>query len=120
MTIKILSKDTDCFGMDTYRDDNVTIPLAFRPTLTHEVNPNASGTNNQVTIRVRVPVVTTLNGVTTSTNRFEFIGKFTALQAVTSDVERMRCLDIAIEYLNAAKASIVNGILPVTAVALIK
>lgn len=120
MTIKILSKDVDSFGMDTYRDDNATIPLAYRPTITHEVNPNTSGTNNQVTIRVRVPVVTTVNGVATSTDRFEFIGKYTALQAVTADVERARCLDLAIEYLTAAKAAIINGILPATPVALVK
>lgn len=120
MTIKILSKDIDSFGTDVYRDDNATIPLAYRATVTQMVNPNTTGTNNQVTIKVRVPVVTTTNGVTTSNDRFEFIGKFTALQAVTADAERTRCIDLAIEYLNGAKASIANGILPATVITMTK
>lgn len=118
MAFKILSKDVDAFGVDTYRDEDATIPLAFRPTITHSVNPNSAGTNNQVTVKVRVPVVTTVNGVIQSTNRFEFVGKFSALQNVTSDGARVRCLDAAIEYLNRTKAAIVNGQLPSAAVAL--
>lgn len=120
MTIKILSKDIDAFGTDLYRDDNAAVPLAFRATVTHSVNPNSAGTNNQVTVKVRVPVVTTINGVATSTDQFEFIGKFSALQSVTADAERARCLDLAIEYLTATKASIINGILPPAPVTLTK
>lgn len=118
MAFKILSKDVDAFGVDTYRDEDATIPLAFRPTITHSVNPNSAGTNNQVTVKVRVPVVTTVNGVNQSTDRFEFVGKFSALQNVTSDGARVRCLDAAIEYLTKAKAAIINGQLPSAAVAL--
>lgn len=120
MTMKVLSKDIDSFGTDVYRDDNATIPLAYRPTVTQMVNPNAAGTNNQVTVKVRVPVVTTANGVTTSNDRFEFIGKFTALQAITADAERIRCIDLAIEYLTGAKVAIANGILPATPITMAK
>lgn len=120
MTVKILSKDIDVLGTDTYRDDNAAVPLAYRATVTQTVNPNSEGTNNQVTLKVRVPVVTTVEGVTVSADRFEFIGKFSALQAITADTERARCLDLAIEYLTKARDSIMNGQLPSAAVTLAK
>lgn len=112
MSFSILSKDIDAFGTDIYRDEDKTIPLAFRPTITHSVNPNSDGSNHQVTVKVRVPVVTVTDGVTTSTDRFEFIGKFSSLQNIVADGPRLRCIDTAIEYLTEAKTAIINGQLP--------
>lgn len=120
MPLKPLQKDVDALGTDVYRDDNATVPLMFRATLTHSIKPNQAGTNNQVTVGVKVPVVTTVNGVNVSENRFECIVKFTALQNITNDTERARCLDLAIEYLTAAKANLIQGILPASVVALTK
>lgn len=120
MPLKPLQKDVDALGTDVYRDDNAAVPLMFRATLTHSIKPNQAGTNNQVTVGVKVPVVATVNGVNVSENRFECIVKFTALQNVTNDTERARCLDLAIEYLTATKANLVQGILPASVVALTK
>lgn len=120
MPLKILSKDVDAFGSDTYRDDNTAIPLAYRPTIVETINPNKEGTNNMVTVEVKVPVVETINGVTTSKNTFRCTVKYTALQSVTSDAERARALDLAIEYLTARKATLVQGILAASPVTLAK
>mgnify|MGYP001155424208 CR=1 FL=1 len=120
MPLKILSKDVDATGTDIYRDDNATIPLMYRATVTESIKANASGTNNNVNVHVKVPVITTVNGITTSTNSFNCNIKFTALQNVVADTERVRALDVAIEYLNARKTTLVQGILPPTAVTLTK
>lgn len=120
MPLKILSKDVDAFGTDTYRDDNAAIPLAFRPTIVETINPNKEGTNNMVTVEVKVPVVETIGGVTASNNTFRCTAKYTALQSVTADAERVRALDLMIEYLTIRKNTLTQGVLAPAAVTLTK
>ena len=119
MPLQILSKDVDAIGTDVYRDDDATVPLMHRATITESIKANASGTNNNVSVHVKVPVVVTSNGVTTSTDSFNVHVKYTALQNVVADTERVRALELAIEYLIARKATLVQGILSNSAVSLI-
>lgn len=120
MPFKILSKDVDAFGTDTYRDDNTAIPLAYRPTIVETINPNKEGTNNMVTVEVKVPVVEVIGGLTTSNNTFRCTAKFTALQSVTADAERIRALEVMIEYLTKRKDTLSQGVLASAAVTLTK
>lgn len=116
MPLVILSKDTDLLGTDRYRDSDKTIPMAFRATIDMTVNPNASNTNNQVTIKSVQPVVNTVQGVVTSKDSFLMVTKFSSLQHITNDAERERIFDNHLRFLIASKQSILDGQLPSQAV----
>lgn len=112
MPLAILSKDNDLLGTDKYRETDKTVPMAYRPTVEMSVNANASGTNNNVTVKSTFPVVTTVNGVTTSKDSFLMVSKFSSLQHITNDVERAKAFDDHIKFLGKARASILDGQLP--------
>lgn len=114
--IKILSKDTDLIGTDKYRDDTKSIPLAFRHTVDMSVNPNASGTNNMVTVKSNLPLVVTVDGRSQSSDSFLMTTKFSALQHVTDDAARASIFDKHIEFLTKSKAAILDGQLPDNAI----
>lgn len=110
--IKILSKDNDLIGTDTYRDDTKAIPLAYRHTIAMSINPNASGSNNMVTVKsVRPVVITAADGKVSSSDSFLGTFKFSALQHVTNDVERALCYDKLLEFLKlpAVRTAILDG-----------
>lgn len=117
--LKILQKDNSVVGADTYRDDTVSIPNAFRATLIHEINPNKVGTNNQVTVKNLNPVVVTIDGVSTAADTFFMSTKFSSLQHITNPVEREACWKNHMAYLMAAKPFILDGILPDNAITLL-
>lgn len=107
-----LSKQTDTVGVDRLRDEKSGTPLAYRPTVTHTVQPNASGSSNSVLVRVSVPCVLTVDGVTTATDTFLASSKFTSLQKITNDEERAQAYDDHIRYLIATRESNLLGQLP--------
>lgn len=112
MALLILSKDNDLFGTDRYRDNNKTVPMAHRATIDMSVNPNASGTNNQVTIKSLEPVIRTIDGVVSSDDSFLVVTKFSSLQHITNDAERERAFDNHLRFLITGKQAILDGQLP--------
>lgn len=112
----ILSKQTDALGVDQYRDNLAGVPMAYRPTISHSAALNPKGTSVSVQVRSTYPIVNEVNGVKTSTDQFLMQTKFTALQHVTNDTERAAIFDKHIEFLQAARASILEGRLPVAPV----
>lgn len=109
--IKIISKDNDILGTDKYRDDDATIPLAYRQTMELSVSPNASGTNHNVSLKTVVPVVNTIDGVTVSNDSFLAVTKFSALQHITNDTERAAAYDKHVAFLSNAEVreAFLNG-----------
>lgn len=114
MSYIYLSKQTDTVGIDRLRDETPGTPLAFRPTVTHTVQANASGSSNSVLVRVAVPCVLTVEGVTTAADTFLATSKFTSLQKITNDAERAKAYDDHIRYLIATRESNLLGQLPNT------
>lgn len=114
MSYIYLSKQTDTVGIDRLRDETSGVPLAYRPTVTHTVQANASGSSNSVLVRVAVPCVMTVDGVTAANDTFLASSKFTSLQKITNDVERAKAYDDHIRYLIATRESNLLGQLPNT------
>mgnify|MGYP001040302262 CR=1 FL=1 len=114
MSYIYLSKQTDTVGIDRLRDEISGTPLAYRPTVTHTVQANASGSSNSVLVRVAVPCVLTVDGVTSATDTFLATSKFTSLQKITNDAERAKAYDDHIRYLIATRGSNLLGQLPNT------
>lgn len=109
-----LSKETDTVGVNRLRDEINGVPLAYRPTVTHTVQANASGSSNSVLVRVAVPCVMTVDGVTTANDTFLATSKFTSLQKITNDAERAKAYDDHIRYLIATRSTNLLGQLPST------
>ena len=107
-----ISKQTDTLGSDRYRDEISGVPLAYRPTITHTVQQNGTGSSNSVIVRVSAPSLVVANGITTSTDTFLATSKFTALQKITDDVTRAKAYDDHIRFLIATRATNLNGQLP--------
>lgn len=112
MSYIAISKQTDTIGTDRYRDEISGIPLAYRPTINHTVQPNNTGSSHSVIIRVNAPSVITKDGITTSNDAFLATSKFTALQKITDDATRAKAYDDHIRYLIATRTSNLDGQLP--------
>jgi hypothetical protein len=110
-----IAKQTDTLGSDRYRDEITSVPLAYRPTITHTIQQNGSGSSNSVIVRASAPSLTVVNGITTSTDTFLATSKFTALQQITDNVTRAKAYDDHIRFLIATRATNLNGQLPSTA-----
>lgn len=118
-SLQLLSKENDVIGTDKYRLEDPTIPAAYRPTCELTVRQNADRSNNNVTIVSRVPVVITASdGSKTSKDTFVASFKFSSLQNVTNDAERLACFDNLQKVITAAKTQILAGMLPQTALSL--
>ena len=115
--LTLLSKEQDVIGTDKYRANDPAIPMAFRASATMTVNPNADGSNHQVTVQTVKPVVVTdtTNGITSSPASFRMTTKFNALQDRTDTAARTKCIEAHIEALTLLKAQIADGMLPTTA-----
>lgn len=109
-----ISKQTDTIGTDRHRDETPGVPLAFRQTITHTVQPNSTGSSNSVIIRVNAPSIIVKDGITMSTDAFLATSKFTALQKITDDEKRAKAYDDHIRYLIATRTSNLDGQLPST------
>lgn len=113
-TYSILQKDNDQLGTDIWRDKDITIPMAYRPILTHMSRANATGTNLNQTIESSVPVVRLVDGLAVSTDAFKATFKFSALQHVVETAQREQCFDALMTYLIANRRAIVDGTKPLS------
>lgn len=109
---KILSKDNSPYGTDYYRSTNATIPAAYRATHVHSCDMNKSGTNSNVTLNTKVPVVVNADGRTYSVDTFKASTYFASLQHITADTERALAFDEHIKILILARQDILSGTLP--------
>lgn len=110
--LSILSKETDVVGTDKYRANDAAIPMAFRAYAEVTANPNADGSNVQMTVMTAKPVVFLSNGINTVVGTFRATTKFNALQNIVNDTERNAVIDAHIELLTKLKTSVANGTLP--------
>lgn len=111
--LTILSKEQDVVGTDKYRVNDPLIPMAFRANAQMTVNPNADGTNHQVTVMIAKPVVVTdSNGIVSAPATFRMTTKFNAIQDRVNNTERLAAIDAHIEFLTKNKQAIADGILP--------
>lgn len=118
MSTKIFSyvqKDNDQLGTDILRLVENTIPMAYRPTLTHTSRASVNGSNYNQTIEVKTPILRLVDGLAVSTDSFKATFKFSALQHVTSDEDRYLAFDAAVAYLVANREEICNGRKPAAA-----
>lgn len=110
--MKIESKQNSLEGEDIYRNRSVLVPRAFQPTISVSASPNKTGTNVNMVVRSDDYVVADVDGRQLMTDRFIMTTKFTSLQAVAAADERARIFDTHIAMLIAARATILDGILP--------
>lgn len=113
-TYGVLQKDNDQLGTDIWRDKDLTIPMAFRPSVTHTSRANAAGTNLNQTVESSVPVVRLVDGLAVSTDAFKATFKFAALQHVVETSSREQCFDALLTYLNANRRAIIDGTKPMS------
>lgn len=118
MTLSIVSKQNDIYGIDKYRFNDNSIPVAYRHSIEMQVAENPRKTSNTVTVRSVTPIVKVIDGSSVSTDSFVATTKFTALQQVTSATQRAACLDKHIAFLQKARDDILEGRLPLTPVTL--
>lgn len=109
---KILSKDNSPYGSDYYRDTDATIPAAYRATHIHSSDMNKSGTNSNVSLNTKVPVVVTSDGRKFSTDAFKCTTYFASLQHITADAERQQCFDEHLKLVVLSRADTLAGTLP--------
>lgn len=94
-----------------WRKEDTTLPPLYRPTIKLVVKPNSTGTNVNMTLKSVTPIVSTVNGVTVSTNSRVLTVSYTALQNVV-DSSNGADIDAMIAALTALKQSLVQGRLP--------
>lgn len=114
----IVSKQNDIYGIDKYRFNDVSVPVAYRHNIEMQVAENPRKTSNTVTVRSVTPIVKVIDGSSVSTDSFVATTKFTALQQVTNAAERAACFDKHVAFLLAARADILEGRLPLEPVSL--
>lgn len=113
-TYGIVQKDNDQLGTDIWRSKDVTIPMAYRPTVVHVSRASANGNNLNQTIEAQVPLVRVVDGLAVSTDAFKATFKFSSLQHVVNDEEREEAFDALITYLSKNKDDIINGRKPIS------
>lgn len=116
MTVKtygIVQKDNDQIGTDIWRSKDLSLPIAYRPSLNHTSRASANGNNYNQSIDVKVPLVRLVDGLVVSSDAFKASFKFSALQHVVNDQERSEAFDALIVYVKAHKADIINGRKPI-------
>lgn len=109
----IIQKDNDQLGTDIYRSKDLTIPMAYRPSIVHTSRVSANGNNLNQTVEAQVPLVRLVDGLTVSSDAFKASFKFSALQHVVNDAEREECFDALLTYLTVNKDDIINGRKPI-------
>lgn len=108
-TYTIVQKNNDLLGLDLWRDSNATVPLLFRPTVSHVSRANANGTNINQTIESIVPVIRLVDGLAVSTDAFKATFKFSALQHIVETESREQAFDALVKYLTDNRSAIING-----------
>lgn len=104
-----VQKDNDQLGTDILRSADTSIPMAYRPGLTHTSRASANGSNLNQTIEAKVPLVRLVDGLAVSTDSFKATFKYSALQHVTNDVERYEAFDALVAYITTHREEICTG-----------
>lgn len=107
-------KDNDLFGTDLLREKS-TKPVAFRPSITHVNRQSANKLNNNHTVESIVPVIRNVDGAQVSTDAYKATFKFSALQHISDEASADLAIDALLAYINANRASIKEGLKPLTA-----
>lgn len=110
-------KDNDLFGTDILRESS-TKPVAFRPSITHVNRQSANKMNNNHTVESVVPIIRTVDGAQVSTDAYKATFKFSALQHINDGVSADLAIDALLAYIKANRATIKEGLKPMTATAL--
>lgn len=114
MSVHAYLTSSSPLGKSVYLFDGVTAPAQYVPTLTFSAEMNKSGTNTNVKVDIDFPLLTVVDGVTSSLNSFKAKFEFTSLRSVINDTERERVIDELIAFLTSKKSSIMAGsVLPV-------
>lgn len=91
-----------------WRAEVLTLAPMYRPTIRLTGKGNAKQTNSNMTLKVNIPVVRTVDGVQVSSNTVVATGSLTALQNVTTS-EVSDAIDALIAGLTSAKAAMTAG-----------
>lgn len=119
MAIKVLTpiiRQASALGRNTYRINDESVPVNFRPTLRWEVRENAAHTVARTTIRFEVPRVRNVDGVFMSTEKAVCDVSIAVPQNVVETTGSVDMLDTMISALTKAKADIIAGALPSVAI----
>lgn len=92
-----------------WRAELASVPAMLRPTMQHLAVENKSKTNVNETLTVSVPVVQTIDGVTTAPNKVVASAQFTCLQNIVADDSLALALDGLIKLLTARRLEILAG-----------
>lgn len=92
-----------------WRAQVVGIPAMLQPIMQHTAVENRSKTNINETILVAVPIVQTIDGISTAPNKVVASAQFTCLQNVVADDSLALALDGLIALLTARREAILAG-----------
>lgn len=98
-------------GESTYRAQQPGVPAQFQPVLREKVSPNKSGTNHNVSVKLTYPLARNdaTKGTWSVDNTLILAFSMTSLQNVVATTEAAEAYDVMIAFLQAAKASYVDG-----------
>lgn len=114
MAVSLYIQSSSPLGKSVYTFTGVTAPAQYIPLLNFSAEMNKSGTNTNVKVDIDYPLLTVVDGVTSSLNSFKAHFSFTSLRSVINDTERARAFDEMVAFLTANKARILAGsVLPV-------
>lgn len=104
----VISQPSSALDSAKWRHEDSTLAPMFRPTIDLNARSNSTGSNVNCTLRVRVPVVQTVDSQQVAPNTVVASATITSLQNITGeDVEF--AVDSLIAGLTSMKEAIVNG-----------
>lgn len=104
----VISQPSSALDSAKWRVEDPTLAPMYRPTIDLNARQNSVGSNVNCTLRVRVPVVQTIDGQQVAPNTVVAAANITSLQNITGgDVEF--AVDALIAGLTSMKNAIVNG-----------
>lgn len=107
-TLIVYSQPSSAQDTALWRIEDPSIVPMFRPTLDLNARKNSTGSNVNMALRARVPVVMVSESGQTAPNTVVGQLSLTALQNVSTD-DVAQCLDMLIAGATALKTAIVSG-----------
>lgn len=107
-TLTVYSQPSSAQDTAVWRIEDPTVVPMYRPTLDLNARKNSTGSNVNMTLRARVPVVLVGDSGQTAPNTVVGQLSFTSLQNVNSE-DVTQCLDMLIAGATALKTAIVTG-----------
>lgn len=106
--LSVYSNPTSAGDPAVWRVEDTSIVPMYRPMAKLSAKANPNGTNVNVTFKVTVPVVATIDGIQTSQNTAIASASITSLQNTTGD-EVLQAVELLIAGLTATKEQIIAG-----------